>query len=103
MYNEDKRINTALKTAMAQHHLNNNALASIMSKTKQATSNLLRQEGYTIETLNSILDSMGVPMVTPGGGLGAHIDARQVVSHIPAEQFPAPPPYPALHPAADRG
>ncbi len=59
MYNEDKRINTALKTAMAQHNLNNNALASIMSKTKQATSNLLRQEGYTIETLNSILDSMG--------------------------------------------
>ena len=36
-----------------------------------------------------ILDGLGVPMVTPGGGLGAHIDARQVVSHIPAEQYPA--------------
>lgn len=24
-----------------------------------------------------------------GGGLGAHIDARQVVSHIPSEQYPA--------------
>ncbi|MBQ9141820.1 MAG: tryptophanase [Lachnospiraceae bacterium] len=35
------------------------------------------------------LDNAGVPMVTPGGGLGAHIDARQVVSHIPAEQYPA--------------
>ena len=35
------------------------------------------------------LDAAGVPMVTPGGGLGAHIDARQVVSHIPAEQYPA--------------
>ena len=35
------------------------------------------------------LDAMGIPMVTPGGGLGAHIDARQVVSHIPAEQYPA--------------
>ena len=35
------------------------------------------------------LDSLGVPMVTPSGGLGAHIDARQVVDHIPAEQYPA--------------
>lgn len=35
------------------------------------------------------LDKLGVPMVTPGGCLGAHIDARQVVDHIPAEQYPA--------------
>ncbi len=35
------------------------------------------------------LDSLGVPMVTPAGGLGAHIDARQVLSHIPADQYPA--------------
>ncbi len=35
------------------------------------------------------LDSLGVPMVTPGGGLGAHINAREVVSHIPDEQYPA--------------
>ena len=35
------------------------------------------------------LDKVGIPMVTPGGGLGAHIDARQVVSHIPSEQYPA--------------
>ncbi len=35
------------------------------------------------------LDRYDIPMITPGGGLGAHIDARQVVSHIPAEQYPA--------------
>lgn len=35
------------------------------------------------------LDAAGIPMVTPGGGLGAHIDARQFVSHIPAEEYPA--------------
>ena len=35
------------------------------------------------------LDALGVPMVTPGGGLGAHINARQVVEHIPSEQYPA--------------
>ena len=36
-----------------------------------------------------ILDFLGVPMITPGGGLGAHIDARQVVGHIPSHQYPA--------------
>ena len=35
------------------------------------------------------LDSLGVPMVTPGGGLGAHINAREFVSHIPSEEYPA--------------
>lgn len=35
------------------------------------------------------LDKYGVPMITPGGGLGAHIDASQFVSHIPQEQYPA--------------
>jgi len=35
------------------------------------------------------LDAYGVPMITPGGGLGAHIDASQVCSHIPQDQYPA--------------
>ena len=35
------------------------------------------------------LDALGIPMVTPGGGLGAHINAREVVSHIPSDQYPA--------------
>jgi tryptophanase len=35
------------------------------------------------------LDELGVPMVTPGGGLGAHINARYFVDHIPSEQYPA--------------
>ncbi|MBQ3201182.1 MAG: tryptophanase [Clostridia bacterium] len=35
------------------------------------------------------LDSLGVPVITPGGGLGAHIDASDFVSHIPQEQYPA--------------
>lgn len=30
-----------------------------------------------------------VPMITPGGGLGAHIDASDMVGHIPQEQYPA--------------
>ena len=35
------------------------------------------------------LDAYGVPMITPGGGLGAHIDAKQFVSHIPQQEYPA--------------
>jgi tryptophanase len=50
---------------------------------------IISQGPQFIKHCVSILDSMGVPMVTPGGGLGAHIDARQVVDHIPAEQYPA--------------
>lgn len=38
--------------------------------------------------------------ITPGGGLGAHIDARQVVSHIPAEQDPAGSLVAALYPCS---
>lgn len=35
------------------------------------------------------LSAYGVPMITPGGGLGAHIDASQFVSHIPQQEYPA--------------
>ena len=36
-----------------------------------------------------ILDQLGIPVITPGGGLGAHINAKEFVSHIPSEQYPA--------------
>ena len=35
------------------------------------------------------LDAIGVPVITPAGGLGAHLNAREILSHIPAEQYPA--------------
>ena len=41
--------------------------------------------GYCVNEL----DKLGIPMITPGGGLGAHIDARDMVGHIPSEQYPA--------------
>ena len=31
----------------------------------------------------------GIPMITPGGGLGAHVDASRFVDHIPQEEYPA--------------
>ena len=34
-------------------------------------------------------DALGIPVVTPGGALGAHIDAGTFLSHIPQTQYPA--------------
>lgn len=31
----------------------------------------------------------GVPVITPGGGLGCHVNAMEFVKHIPQEQYPA--------------
>ncbi len=35
------------------------------------------------------LEGLGIPMITPGGGLGAHINASEFVGHIPQEEYPA--------------
>jgi tyrosine phenol-lyase len=35
------------------------------------------------------LQKRGIPVVTPAGGLGCHIDAMEFVDHIPQEQYPA--------------
>ena len=35
------------------------------------------------------LDNYGIPVITPPGGLGAHLDAMQICSHIPQEEYPA--------------
>src|SRR5690606_35673719 len=35
------------------------------------------------------LQKRGVPVVTPPGGLGCHIDAMQFLDHIPQSQYPA--------------
>lgn len=36
-----------------------------------------------------MLDAYHIPTVKPAGGLGAHINAKQFVDHIPQEQYPA--------------
>ena len=40
---------------------------------------------YMVEELKK----RGIPVVTPAGGLGCHIDALEFVDHIPQEQYPA--------------
>jgi tryptophanase len=43
----------------------------------------IEQIKYFVEKL----DGMGIPVVTPPGGLACHIDARKFVSHIPKEEY----------------
>ncbi len=35
------------------------------------------------------VDGMGIPVVTPGGALGAHVDAMAFLDHIPQTEYPA--------------
>lgn len=50
---------------------------------------IISQGPIFIEYMVNELLKAGVPMVTPAGGLGAHINAREFLSHIPQEQYPA--------------
>ncbi|MDR3132929.1 MAG: tryptophanase [Prevotellaceae bacterium] len=50
---------------------------------------MISQSPQYIAYLVNALSSQGVPMVTPPGVLGAHVDAMTLCSHIPQSQYPA--------------
>ena len=50
---------------------------------------MICQSPQFIEYLVNSLDAKGVPVVTPAGVLGCHIDAMNICSHIPQSQYPA--------------
>lgn len=43
----------------------------------------------TIRYLVNTLDPKGIPVVTPAGVLGGHLDAMKFCEHIPQEEYPA--------------
>lgn len=51
--------------------------------------NIISQTPIFIEALCNELISKGIPVVTPSGGLGCHIDAGAFCKHIPQTQYPA--------------
>ena len=51
--------------------------------------NIISQGPQFIDYCVKKLDEYGVPVITPGGGLGAHLDASVICSHIPQEEYPA--------------
>ena len=42
-----------------------------------------------IKYLVDSLDAKGIPVITPAGGLGCHLDAKAFLSHVPQGQYPA--------------
>lgn len=50
---------------------------------------IICQSPQFIEYLVNALDSKGIPVVTPAGVLGCHVDAMRVCSHIPQTEYPA--------------
>ena len=50
---------------------------------------VISQTPIFVEALGKALEAKGIPVVTPFGGLGCHVDATRFVDHIPQEQYPA--------------
>lgn len=50
---------------------------------------VISQTPLFVKALSDELQRKGVPVVTPSGGLGCHIDAMRFVDHIPQEEYPA--------------
>ncbi|HEX2954696.1 MAG TPA: tryptophanase [Bacillota bacterium] len=51
--------------------------------------NMINQGPQFIAFMAEELQKRGVPVVTPPGGLGCHIDAMRFLDHLPQSQYPA--------------
>jgi tryptophanase len=49
----------------------------------------ISQTPIFVEALGRELQAQGVPVVTPFGGLGCHVDALSFISHVPQIQYPS--------------
>ncbi len=63
------------------------AMAVGLRETQDET--CISQSPSFIKFLVERLDAKGVPVVTPPGGLGCHVDATGFLPHIPQSQYPA--------------
>ena len=50
---------------------------------------MISQGPQFIEFMVNELDKNSVPVITPAGGLGCHIDAGRFIPHVPQEEYPA--------------
>ena len=50
---------------------------------------MISQGPQFIEFMVNELDAKGVPVVTPAGGLGCHLDAMRFLPHVPQTEYPA--------------
>lgn len=50
---------------------------------------MINQGPQFIEAFGNMLLEKGIPVVTPFGGLGLHLDARKFLPHVKGEEYPA--------------
>ena len=50
---------------------------------------MISQGPIFIEYMVNELVKRGIPVITPAGGLGCHIDCKQFIPHVPQTQYPA--------------
>ncbi len=50
---------------------------------------MISQSPSFIEYTVNSLDEMGIPVITPAGALGCHIDSMGFLPHVPQQQYPA--------------
>jgi tryptophanase len=50
---------------------------------------MISQGPIFIDYMVNELDKRGIPVITPPGGLGCHVDAMAFLGHIPQSQYPA--------------
>ncbi|MGD9873018.1 MAG: tryptophanase [Kiritimatiellia bacterium] len=63
------------------------AMAVGLRETQDET--CISQSPQFIKYLVDALETAGVPVVTPAGGLGCHVDARGFLPHVPQTEYPA--------------
>jgi tryptophanase len=51
--------------------------------------NVINQTPLFVDALAKELQAKNVPIVTPAGGLGCHVNAMKFCDHIPQEEYPA--------------
>jgi tryptophanase len=50
---------------------------------------MINQGPLFIEHFVNEMDRRGIPVITPPGGLGAHLDARRFLDHVDQRQYPS--------------
>jgi tryptophanase len=63
------------------------AMAVGMQETTDDT--VISQSPSFIEYIVNKLDAAGIPVITPAGALGCHIDCMGFLPHVPQEEYPA--------------